>query len=134
MDDRQLAILTGADKDRLYQAADVLLEARRTLQPIDDLPPALRPKTLEEAYYVQDVMLQALGTVGGWKVGAATPEATPLFAPMPLVGLAASGDSIAKQFRRLRGVEAEIAFLIGKDLPPRSTPYSRDELVDSIAG
>jgi hypothetical protein len=46
MDDRQLAILTGADKDRLYQAADVLLEARRTLQPIDDLPPALRPKTL----------------------------------------------------------------------------------------
>jgi hypothetical protein len=133
MDDRQLAILTGADKDRLYQAADVLLEARRTLQPIDDLPPALRPKTLEEAYYVQDVMLQALGTVGGWKVGAATPEATPLFAPMPLVGLAASGDSIAKQFRRLRGVEAEIAFLIGKDLPPRSTPYSRDELVDSIA-
>jgi 2-keto-4-pentenoate hydratase len=133
MDHKQPATLTGADKDRLYQAADVLLEARRTLRPIDDLPPALRPKTLQEAYYVQDVMLQALGTVGGWKVGAPTPEATPLYAPMPLVGLAASGDSIAKQFRRLRGVEAEIAFLIGKDLPPRSTPYSRDELVDSIA-
>jgi 2-keto-4-pentenoate hydratase len=133
MDHQQLATLEGADKDRLYQAADVLLEARRTLQPIDDLPTALRPKTLEEAYYVQDVMLQALGTVGGWKVGAPTPEATPLYAPMPLVGLAASGDSIAKQFRRLRGVEAEIAFRIGRDLPPRSTPYSRDELVDSIA-
>ena len=29
-------------------------------------------------------------------------------------------------------MEAEIAFLMGKDLPPRSTPYSRTELVDAI--
>ena len=123
----------GVDKDRLYQVAEMLLEARRTLQPIDDLPPALRPKTLEEAYYVQDLMLQALGNVGGWKVGAATPDGTPLYAPMPVEGFAANGDSIAQQFRRLRGVEAEIAFLMGKDLPPRSTPYSRDELIDAIA-
>jgi 2-keto-4-pentenoate hydratase len=133
MDRTQPTSLPGVDKDRLYQVAEMLLEARRTLQPIDDLPPALRPKTLEEAYYVQDLMLQALGKVGGWKVGAATPEGTPLYAPMPLEGFAASGDSIARQFRRLRGVEAEIAFLMGKDLPPRSTPYSRDELIDAIA-
>ena len=33
----------------------------------------------------------------------------------------------------MRGVEAEIAFLIGKDLPPRPSPYTRDELVGSIA-
>jgi 2-keto-4-pentenoate hydratase len=45
----------------------------------------------------------------------------------------ASGELIAKQFRRLRGVEAEIAFLLGKDLPPRAAPHSREELVIAIA-
>lgn len=133
MDHGQPSPLSGGDRDRMYQVAEILLQARRTLQPIDDLPPALRPKTLEEAYCVQDVMIQALGKVGGWKVGAATPEGTPLCAPMPLGGFAASGDAIAGPFRRLRGVEAEIAFLLGKDLPPRSIPYSRDEVTEAIA-
>jgi 2-keto-4-pentenoate hydratase len=66
-------------------------------------------------------------------VGAPSPDATPLYAPMPVEGFAANGASIAKPLRRLRGVEAEIAFLLGKDLPPRPTPYSRDELVAAIA-
>jgi 2-keto-4-pentenoate hydratase len=133
MDRSQPTTLAGDDKDRLYQAAEMLLEARRTLQPMDDLPPRLRPKTLEEAYYVQDVMLEALGAVGGWKVGAPTPEAPPLYAPMPLDNFARSGDRIAIPYRRMRGVEAEIAFLMGEDLPPRSTPYSRQEVVEAIA-
>jgi 2-keto-4-pentenoate hydratase len=123
----------GPEKDRLHQASEILLEARRTLHPIDDLPVDLRPKTLEEAYFIQNLMLQALGAAGGWKVGAPTPNATPLCAPMPRNNFAASGDRIAKQFRRMRGVEGEIAFLLGKDLPPRLTPYSREELVNAIA-
>ncbi|MGC2404700.1 MAG: fumarylacetoacetate hydrolase family protein [Acidobacteriaceae bacterium] len=118
--------------ERLDQAAGLLLEGRRTLQPIDDLPPALRPKTLDEAYYVQDVIVRDLGDVGGWKVGASSPEATPLYAPMPVEGFAA-GDGVISGQRRLRGVEAEIAFLLGKDLPPRSTPYSREEVMGAVA-
>jgi 2-keto-4-pentenoate hydratase len=133
MDRTQDTTLSGVDRDRLHQAAELLLEARRTVQPIDDLPPAMAPRTLEEAYYVQDLMLKAVGKAGGWKVGAMTPDGTPFYAPMPVDGFATSGERIAKQYRRLRGVEAEIAFLMGKDLPPRSTPYSRDELVDAIA-
>src|ERR1700677_1314175 len=123
----------GVDRERFDQAAEMLLEARRTLQPIDDLPAAVRPTTIEEAYYVQDRMLEALGTVGGWKVGAPSPDATPRYAPMPVENFARNGEEIAKEGRRLRGVEAEIAFLMGKDLPPRSTPYPRDELIDAIA-
>jgi 2-keto-4-pentenoate hydratase len=34
---------------------------------------------------------------------------------------------------RLRGLEAEIAFLIGTDLSPRTTPYTRGEIIDAIA-
>jgi 2-keto-4-pentenoate hydratase len=133
MDRTHDTTLSGVDRDRLLQAAELLLEARRTVQPIADLPPAMAPRTLEEAYYVQDLMLKAIGKAGGWKVGAMSPDGTPFYAPMPLDGFATSGERIAREYRRLRGVEAEIAFLMGKDLPPRSTPYSRDELVDAIA-
>jgi 2-keto-4-pentenoate hydratase len=133
MDRTQLTTLSGVDKDRLHDAAEMLLEARRSQRPIDNLPVALRPKTLEEAYFVQDLILQAMGKAGGWKVGAPSPEATPLYAPMPLVTFAQSGVRITKHLRRLRGVEAEIAFLMGKDLVPRSAPYSRQEVVDAIA-
>ncbi len=124
---------TGAEKDRFYQAAEILLEARRTLQPIEDLPAGLRPKSFEEAYFVQDLMQAALGKTGGWKVGAPSPEATPRYAPMPLVTFASSGARIAKPYRRLRGVEAEIAFLLGKDLPAQSAPYSRSDVTNAIA-
>jgi 2-keto-4-pentenoate hydratase len=34
---------------------------------------------------------------------------------------------------RLRGLEAEISFLIGQDLPPRGAPYTREEIVAAIA-
>ena len=125
--------LTGIAKDRLLQAAEILLEARRSLVPITELPSELRPQTIEEAYIIQDFMQQALGGIGGYKVGAPTPQATPLYSPMPLITFAASGARISKQLRRLRGVEGEIAFLLGKDLPPRPAPYARNELVEAIA-
>src|SRR5271163_2281987 len=70
MDRTQDTTLSGVDRDRLHQAAELLLEARRTVQPIDDLPQGMAPRTLEEAYYVQDLMLKAIGKAGGWKVGA----------------------------------------------------------------
>jgi 2-keto-4-pentenoate hydratase len=124
--------LQGNERERLDQAANLLIEGRRTLEPMEDLPPALRPKTLEEAYYVQDVILRELGEVGGWKVGAPSPEATPLYAPMPVEGFSAGDGTIAGP-RRLRGVEAEFAFLLKNDLPPRANPYSREEIVDAIA-
>jgi 2-keto-4-pentenoate hydratase len=133
MDRKHDTTLSGVDHDRLHQAAELLLEARRTVRPIGDLPPAMAPKTLEEAYYVQDLMLKAIGKAGGWKVGSMSPDGTPFYAPMPVDGFGTSGELIAREYRRLRGVEAEIAFLMGKDMPPRSTPYSRNELVDAIA-
>jgi 2-keto-4-pentenoate hydratase len=33
----------------------------------------------------------------------------------------------------MRGIEAEVAFRIGADLPPRGSAYSRAEVVDAIA-
>jgi 2-keto-4-pentenoate hydratase len=126
--------ISAYDNDRMRQAAELLLKARRERMPIHELPEKLRPATLDEAYALQDIMARALSPIGGWKVGAPAPDATPLFAAMPLWGgFGASGDHIPASFRRLRGVEAEIAFCLGKDLPRRSQPYSRAEVVDAIA-
>lgn len=137
--------LSGLDNDRMHKAAEILLKARREVAPIHELPQKLRPNNLDEAYALQDIMAlsvspnimgggKSIGPVGGWKIGAPAPDATPLFSAMPLWGgYARSGDCVSASFRRLRGVEAEIAFLLGKDLPPRTNFYSREEVVDAIA-
>lgn len=125
-------MMTGEREKELMSAAGMLLDARRTNKPIDDLPAALRPVTLDEAYFIQDRLALAYGEVGGWKVGAPTADATPSFAPMPLAWIAANDAELGGK-HRFRGLEAEIAFLMGKDLPPREEAYSRDEVVAAIA-
>jgi 2-keto-4-pentenoate hydratase len=122
----------GTRESVLLEAANTLLDARRTGVPLTDLHPDLQPTSLEEAYAVQDILAEAYGPVGGWKVGAPTPEATPIFAPMPLAWIAASGSTLSGITSRYRGLEAEIAFLIGEDLPPRATPYTMEEVVAAI--
>ena len=125
-------MMTGEREEELMQAAGILLDARRTNTPIDDLPESLRPVSVEEAYFVQDRLALAYGEIGGWKVGAPTAEATPTFAPMPRAWMASNNAELGGR-HRYRGLEAEIAFLFGKDLPPREKDYSRDEVVAAIA-
>jgi 2-keto-4-pentenoate hydratase len=125
-------MMTGAREQELMSAAGILMEARRTNTPIDDLPEKLRPASLEEAYFIQDRLALAYGEIGGWKVGAPTPDATPMFAPMPRAWIASNNAKLGGR-HRFRGLEAEIAFLMGKDLPLREKAYSRDEAVSAIA-
>ena len=125
--------MTAAREKDLILASNVLLDARRTGVPIADLPKDLQPTSLEEAYYVQDRMSLAFEDIGGWKVGAPSADATPTFAPMPKAWISCSGCALTGPNHRYRGLEAEIAFLMGADLPPRDTPYSMDEVVAAIA-
>jgi len=125
--------VSGAREAQLLEAANLMLNARRTATPINDLPEELQPTSLEEAYSVQDILAEAYGPIGGWKVGAPTPEATPIFAPMPLGWIAATGNTLSGSTWRYRGLEAEIAFHLGEDLPPRATPYTLEEIVAAIA-
>src|ERR1700722_1821853 len=126
-------MITGAREQELINAARLLMDARRTNTPIADLPEELQPSSMEEAYFVQDRLAVVYGAVGGWKVGAPTAEASPIFAPMPLAWIAPDGSLLRAAAHRYRGLEGEIAFLMGKDLPPRETPYTRDEVIAAIA-
>ena len=121
----------GAREAQLMEAADLLLNARRQGQPIDGLPAALEPTSIEEAYRIQDLLAIAYEATGGWKVGSATADGTPLFAPMPASWISASGAEL--HTIRYKGLEAEVAFLLGSDLPARATPYTREEAAAAIA-
>jgi 2-keto-4-pentenoate hydratase len=123
----------GARQQQLIEAANLLLDARRTHTPIADLPIELRPTSLEETYVVHDAIALAFGEVGGYKIGAAAADATPSFAPMPRTWMAPSGAVLAGPAYRYRVVESEVAFLVGRDLPPRAAPYSREEVIAAMA-
>jgi 2-keto-4-pentenoate hydratase len=126
-------MISGSREKELIEAADLLLDARRTHIPIADLPSALQPTSLEEVARIHDEMAMAYEDIGGWKIGAGTPEATPFFAPMPRAWMASSGAILSGPRYRYRVLECEISFLMGEDLPPRATPYTREEVVAAIA-
>ncbi|MEZ2345696.1 2-keto-4-pentenoate hydratase [Terriglobus sp. RCC_193] len=126
--------ISAAREAVLRQAADHLLTARRTATPIPSLPEAIVPTTEEESFAIQDFLAVAFAPIGGWKVGAQSPEGVPFFCPLPAAWMGANGAVFRGMTHRLRGIEAEIAFRVGTALPPRSTPYTREEVIAAMDG
>jgi len=119
-------------KQSIDQAAARLLKARASCLWLDKLPAKIAPQDLAGAYAVQDAVMQDLGPIGGWKVGARGPDAVPNCAPLPRQLIFAQGDGIPAELLRLRGVEAEIGFKLGDDLPPRGKPYEIADVAKSV--
>jgi 2-keto-4-pentenoate hydratase len=97
------------------QAVQVLLQARRSAQPV--AAPALADA--EAAYAVQDGVAAALGWFGGgaplwWKSGGPSREAVQTHAPLPPAGVWTSPADAARQPFQLRGIEAEIALRVAE--------------------
>jgi 2-keto-4-pentenoate hydratase len=107
-----------------------LLAARTSGQAITCLPEE-EPQTEQDGYAVQHAVNDTLGPIGGWKVGAAGPDARPSTAPLPASGIMPS-PAVAPASFSDRLIEAEIAFTLAQDLPPRAEPYSREEVIAAI--
>jgi 2-keto-4-pentenoate hydratase len=126
--------------ERADEAARVLLDARKDRRTIPALPESCRPATLEEGYAVQDALVALSGArVEGWKLGATTPywqKRAGLKEPMAgrlLEGSVHRGSTkLEGAAFRMRMVECEYAFRLGRDLPPRAEPYGRDEVFDAV--
>ena len=110
--------------------SDRLLAARVSGERLA-LTPAEQPESMGAAYAVQQAVTRALGPIGGWKVGAAGPEAAPSGAALPASGILPSGAELGPDFTD-RLVESEIAFRVAHDLPPRDRAYGRDEVIAAI--
>lgn len=107
------------------------------------------PTTLAAAYRVQDEVVRLtsaggwgrpVGRLWGWKVAAASAAAMrwhridePIRGRMFAGGLMQSPAKLAAGRYRPCLVEPEIAFTLGRELPPRARPYSPAEVAAAVA-
>ena len=89
---------------------------------------------IEDAYAVQERVVRELGPVGAWKVGAASPTAEPVRAPILAATIHASPATLPAAGFHVIGIEAEIAYRLGADLPPRARPYTAEEVAAAVEG
>jgi 2-keto-4-pentenoate hydratase len=113
--------------NRFERAAEMLIDVRRTGYLLDDLPDDLAPKTSAEASELQDAIAARRGALGGWKVLAGGPGA-----PLPAAIYFDSGATIDASSLLIFLTEVEVAVRIGKDLPKREEPYSKEEVEAAI--
>lgn len=107
------------------------------------LIPALGPELLTgppAALAVQAAVREAIGEAPvGWKIGATNPVtqqmlkiAAPFYGPIYLVKCHASGARL-RLGPGVRGIEVELAFRLGADLPARTAPYGDAEVRAAVA-
>ena len=114
--------------DRVEEAARLLCAARGGT-PLHELPPDCRPQSDADAYLIQEAVTRRLGeSIGGWKVGAGSPRAAAFCAPIYARMIRPSPASYEAGELRLIGIEAELAFRLGHDLPARAEAYDRAEV------
>jgi len=120
--------------DAATEAAELLLAARRDpAKKLTDLPAGLKPADRAAAYAIQHKVAASFAAIGGWKVSPFGADTPPMCGALPAAGIVASPAKLSAKTHALRGIEAEISVRIGRDLPPRATPYSRDEVIAAIA-
>lgn len=121
------------DRQGIDQAASLLVQARRTMQPLANLPESCRPATVAEAHAIQDATTAALGkTVGAYKANIPK-DGEPNRGVIYQDTVLASPARMPAATVPACGVEGEVAFVFRRDLPPRVRSYTRDEVSAVVA-
>jgi 2-keto-4-pentenoate hydratase len=124
------------DKDQITTASRVLVQHWRDGTKLEALETKLRPQSRAEGYAVQASLG---GPVFGWKI-AATSEAGQKHINVagPMAGrilsdtVIADGGTARMKGNAMRVGEPEFCFRMGRDLAPRSSPYSVDEVLAAV--
>ena len=128
------------ESNSVEKAVELLVGARSNHHRLDALPVECRPATIEDSYQIQDSLIKRLGLqVGGWKVGATSAKAQqmlgtdePFSGRMFKSGILGTKEGVSMATLFTPGVEVEVAFCLGRDLPPGPT-YSRDQVADAVS-
>lgn len=122
------------------------LRQRRNGQrpPIDSVPAAFRPETIEDAYAVQEaarplIAARGRGAPVGWKIGSTSPPMqAALGIPFPCGGTLYAGTvhqghaTVVRAEYSKPGLECEIAVRLSADLPARPGGYDRASVLPAV--
>lgn len=126
---------------KVEEAAAFILRARASGEPYDPIPEACRPRDIADGTRIAERIADQLGrrTVA-WKAGFSSPkQMTELGVTAPPSGRLFDGmlhdlpASLPGRAFRQPMMEAEVAFLLGADLPPRPEGHSEAEVLAAIA-
>ncbi|MEH6823806.1 MAG: fumarylacetoacetate hydrolase family protein [Motiliproteus sp.] len=104
-----------------------------------DLLDQFTPASFDEAYAIQDAVAQKRwieqgGRTDTWKTGAPSNDAVPYAAPIPPDVIHTSPSKLPASGFHIIGIESELAYRFGRDLPPKGSPYSVEEIMDAVEG
>lgn len=125
----------------LRAASDLLWRHWEEGRRLPELPSEIRPRTRAEGYAVQALIeKRSNAPLFGWKIAATSAAGQAhINVDGPLAGrllrekASESGATIALGANNMRVAEAEFAFRMARDLPPRARAYSIAEVSDAIA-
>jgi 2-keto-4-pentenoate hydratase len=127
--------------DGAVTAADIVWAHWRDGRRMSALPDGVRPRTRAEGYAVQaDLARRSPHPLYGWKIAATSVAGQRhINVDGPLAGrlfrerVFEPGAEVPLGANAMRVAEAEFAFRMAGDLPPRDTPYSLDEVLAAVA-
>jgi len=128
------------DNNRIAIASKTLHDHWRAGTKLDGLEASLRPRDRAEGYAIQAAIGNySSGRLFGWKI-AATSEAGQRHINVdgPMAGrilqetVLPDGGTASMAGNEMRVGEPEFAFRMGRDLPPRASPYSKREVLDAV--
>lgn len=129
------------DAAAIERAAVLLAQARQSRRSLAGLPRVCQPKSLEDAYLIQERLVAILGTrTVGWFCGASSREIQrmiglqgPYCARVLAPSLHAGPALLAMAEHPVLAWECEFGFRLRHSLPPRLRPYDRVEVIEAIA-
>lgn len=135
--------MTG--NDRVNAMAQWMWDARRRRQAYANLPDALRPGSITEAYAAQEayygLAVPVYGPVAGAKIATTTKVMQRLMGIDHPCGGAIFARTIYKSPAKLHAadfinlrIESEIALTLGRDLPAARAPWTREMIAPAVAG
>ncbi|VIO65569.1 2-keto-4-pentenoate hydratase [Bradyrhizobium ivorense] len=129
------------DDNQIAAAAKILNAHWRAGTKLGALDAAIRPRDRAEGYAVQAALEKtSREKLFGWKIAATSTAgqkhinvAGPLAGRILAETVIADGGTASMAGNEMRVGEPEFCFRMARDLPPRATPYSVQEVLDAVA-
>ena len=127
------------DSEAIRRAALIIRSCWEERRRIAALPEDCRPKRLRDGYEIQAALEPLHGPTIGWKIAATSKAGQQhIGVDAPLAGRLfkrfsqGEGARLPARHLHMRVAEAEFAFKMGRDLPPRTEPYDLDEVMAAV--